>query len=318
MGTNSRAKRTGVAMIAMRWFLLVPCCLASAQHSWGQDVVTLLERNEFDWSAWEIDVGDKRALLDRFLGDCPNLGSRSDLGPVEGNFHFLDFSGDGVADLVYSGEIWYCDEGYFEGMMTRLYQSRNGKLAEIASSIGHITGAWRAGPWEPITFLVREDGCCGAEWAVYHFLHPARAPDGSMTYTAGNYVYSQGYVELPEVRFDLPRPFSVQQNEYNLRSSPEIPEYQDNILAVYGIRATGIAVGEATGPDGRVWWFVVMDAPYRPLRVRDDSYETYVGQRGLPGSGGRYVGWMSSRYLYALPQTPDTLASPEDWFRYRD
>lgn len=305
-------------MISMRWLLLVPCCLASAQQSWGQDVVTLLERNELDWSAWEVDVGDKRALLGRLLGDCPNLGSRSSLGPVEGNFHFVDFSGDGVADLVYSGEIWYCDEGYFEGMMTRLYQTRRGKLTQVASSIGHITGAWRPGPWEPITFLVRENGCCGSQHEVYHFLHPNRTADGSMTYTAGNYVYSQGYVELPEVRFDMPRPFSVRQDEYNLRASPKIPENADNnILAVYGMNATGLALGEAPGPEGRVWWFVVIDAAYRPLRVWD-SYETYAGQVGRPGTGGRYVGWMSSRYLYPLPQIPDTLASPEDWFRYRD
>lgn len=304
-------------MIFMRWLLLVPCCLASVQQSWGQDVVSLLERNELDWSAWEVDVGEKRALLERLLGDCPNLGITSYPGPVEGNFHFVDFSGDGVVDLVYSGQNWACDQGYGEGTITVFYHSRQGKLTRVARSIGHITGAWRPGPWEPFTFLVKEYGCCDAEYIVYHHLHPARAPDGSMAYTAGNYVYSHRYVELPEVRFDLPRPFAVRQDEYNLRASPKIPEYPDNIRAVYGAGATGVAVGEATGPEGRIWWFVVMDAATRPLRVWD-FYETWVGNPADPRAGGRYVGWMSSRYLDLLPQIPDSLASPEDWFRYRD
>jgi hypothetical protein len=280
-----------------------------------------------DWSALEVDVGDKMALLQRFIADCPNLGLTQTLGPVEGNpqwvdsvegnFHFVDFSGDGVVDLVYSGRIWTCDVGFFEGMQTVLYHNYKGELTRVVLTAGRITGAWRPGPWEPTSFLVREDGCCDAEYSVYHILHPERARDGTLTYTAGNYVYSRRAMELPDVRFELPRPFRVRQDEYNLRDAPKIPQYTDNILAVYGKGATGIAVGEATGPEGRVWWFVVMDAPTRPLRVRELSYETMFRDPADPRVGGRYAGWMSSRYLDVLPQIPDSLASTKVWW-HRD
>lgn len=294
--------------------VLVLCLIASAQRSWGQDVVTLLARDwpDFDWSAWELEVSDKTALLTRLIGECPNSNQ------MEESFHFVDFSGDGVADLVYSGLNFFCHDAVAEGTRTALYHNREGLLTKVAETDGYITGAWQAGPWEPMTFFVRVNGCCGDQRIYYRFLYPDLARRGTMRYRFGGPVYSSWAMEIPEVRFERPRPFEVRLDEYNLRSSPEIDESPGAVLAVYGKGATGMAVGEATGPEGRVWWFVVMAASTRPLRVWEHRPGPGAGDWAEATLVGRYVGWMSSRFLDTLPQLPDSLPSLERWMRPRN
>jgi hypothetical protein len=289
--------------------VLVPPPAVSAQ-----DIAALLEADPLQWSGWEIELGaTKRDLLER-LGVCVDLP-----GMVE-DHHFLDFNGDGVVDLIYSGEDVACDYPSTGGKRTALFLARDGELSEIFINNGEIVGMWREAPWQPVSFLVRWEMCCGDVFIHYEYFYPV-SRRGSLKYEGYSQMVSVVDMPLPVVLYEAPKPFVVERGPYSLRVTPGIDDdfrwpYSrphdptGNLLATYRTLATGIALGESQGLEGRTWWFVLMDAASRPLGIRG-----YQGGWESAPPGRSYLGWMSSEALEEITRSPRSLDTYRYWRR---
>lgn len=280
----------------------------------GQGVTSLLEADSLDWSRWETASPEaKRGLLER-LGICVDQ-----LGMVE-NHHLMDFSGDGVDDLIYSGADVACDYPSASGKRTAFFLARYGKYSEIFIHNGELVGMWRAAPWQPVSFLTRAEECCGGAFVHYNYFYPVYRRS-SLGYEGYSHIVGVVGMPTPGVRFEAPRPFVVQQGPYSLRVTPGIDDgfrwpYSrlfdptGNLLAKYRRGSTGIALGEAEGPDGSTWWFVLMDASSRPLGIRG-----FQGEWGSSPVRRSYLGWMDSAGLEEVSWPARSLDSDRYWRR---
>ena len=288
--------------------------LASPSAVSGQNIASLLEVETLDWSAWEtISPDAKRDLLES-LGVCVDLP-----GMVE-DHHFLDFSGDGVVDLIYSGEDVACDYPSTGEKRTAFFLARDGELSEIFINNGEIVGMWRQAPWQPVSFLLRWEMCCGDVFVHYVYFYPV-SRRGSLKYEGYTHIVSVVDMPLPELLHATPKPFVVERGPHNLRVTPGVDDEfrwpysrphdpRGNLLTRYRTGATGIALGEGQGPDGQTWWFVLMDAASRPLGIRG-----YQGGWESAPPGRSYLGWMSSEGLDELTRAPRSLDTQRYWRR---
>jgi hypothetical protein len=280
----------------------------------GQDVASPLEAGPVDWPAWETTSTEtKRELLDRF-GICVDQPGMVD------SHHVFDFSGDGVDDLIYSGDDTTCDGPGGSAKRTALFQSLYGEFSEIFIHNGELVEIWRAAPWQPISFLIRAEECCGGAFVHYYYFYPAESVRG-LRYESYSHVVATVDMPTPQVDYDRPRPFIVRRGPYSLRVTPGVdPEFvwpyarphdpTGNLLATYRTDAAGIALGEAESPDGRTWWFVLMDPASRPLGIRgfQGAWESSPPDRG-------YMGWMSPDGLREVDWWPRQLDTQRYWRR---
>ncbi|HEX6037078.1 hypothetical protein [Longimicrobium sp.] len=224
-------------------------------------------------------------------------------------YHFVDFSGDGVDDVIYSG-AWYIrnENGEFaaaEGTHLKLYQVMNGRAVLVMDHHGDFQRLFRGRPGEPASFRAIHHGCCAdPEWS-FDYYRPVRAGD-TVRYEPYHRVMGREGVQLPATFLARPRAFTVANDGYLLRESPSIEpdpaaeedwyrwEGHGNALAEYGRGARGIALAERTDGTGRVWWFVRMDGRTPP---RDAQFDEQNGE----GIRLDRLGWMSSRFLTAEP-----------------
>lgn len=273
-----------------------------------------LSHDDLRWSTIETrPPADREARL-RALGIAPVRAdpSATDEYPPSGekadDFHFVDFSGDGVDDVIYSGP-WYArtESGEFaamEGEHLKLWQVMGGRAVLVMDGHGRFQRLFRGGPGEPASFRAFHHGCCAdPEWSLDYY-RPVRAGD-TVRYQADRRVQAREGVEVPATFLPRPRAFTVANDRYLLREAPAIdPATEEgadwnrwqghgNALAEYGRGARGIALAERTDATGRVWWFVWMDGRTPP---RDAQFAE-------PGDGPRTdrLGWMSSRFLAPGP-----------------
>jgi len=245
------------------------------------------------WAEWELDLAGAE---DSILTSLELCGDRE-------SFHFTDFSGDGVPDLVYSGyrsiknPVGDCFPD--DASWTRFYENRSGTLALVFSEAGVLTRMSRHTQWEPVTHLVLSDSDpMGVEqWLTFYRL----AAHEPLTFEAFDQI--GGALDssvTPEHLFDHPKAFAVRQDSYNLRARPEVldcEEYAPFECWEYGSGARGVALGERVDSTGRVWWFVVMG--------RDSEATLRTGSEAR-----RLAGWMSSRFLEVVEATPIGVRGP--------
>jgi hypothetical protein len=294
------------------WFVLG--LLLSPEPGLAQETTALLGGGGLDWTVWEDgSIADKRGLLEE-LSVCVEVE-----GMVDGH-HFLDFSGDGVVDLIYSGPDIACDHPVARGERTALLQAKGGEFSEVFVSSGAIVGMWREAPWQPVSLVVRTESCCGDVFVHYSYLYPVQRR-GSLGYQEYNHIVFVVDMPLPETVYDAPRPFVIRQGPYNLRATPGIDDDYEwpysrpfdrtgNVLAAYRYGATGIALGERQSPDGETWWFVLMDVASRPLGIRG-----YQGAWESAPPRQQLVGWMSPDFLRESIRLPATLDTTRYWRR---
>ncbi len=241
------------------------------------------------WAEWEMEIpGDKDTMLSE-LGLCGD--------PAE--YHFVDFSGDGVIDLIYSGgmismaRMGGACTGVAEGTQTVLFENRGGTLTRIFREDGHIVWMTRPAPWAPISQIVlRFDGCCGDLYS--HLMFYGLSDADSVRFTAYDHITLQNYMQPPAETLEPPQAFVIAQERYNLRASPEVLDFADNpeeFVGEFGRGARGVALGARADTTGRTWWFVVMDPASTPN-----------GRQ--PANQGRLAGWMSARFLERVDPTP--------------
>ena len=270
------------------------------------------------WTDWERpQAADHEARL-RALGIRPIRGSgevdndTTDAYDPNGerprDYHLVDFTGDGTADVVYDGAWYVRSEGEIgarEGTHTRLFQVMNGRAVEVGDIHGSIQRRWPGRAGEPLSFRTVSYGCCSdPQWAIEYY-RPTRTGD-TVRFEAYHRVLGRAELRMPERFLDEPRRFTVNADRYLLRDAPvirdqqtgEFPEWTEweghgNAMAEYGRGARGVALAEQADATGRLWWFVLMDARTPP---RDAQVEDYTDEAGRRVSWDR-LGWMSSRFL---------------------
>jgi hypothetical protein len=229
-------------------------------------------------------------------------------GERTADYHFVDFNGDGVDDVIYSGG-WYdrTPNGFsaLEGTRFKLYQVMDGRAVLVLSYPGAVQRIFRGGRGQPVSLRAVIHGCCAdPQWNV-DYLAPRRAGD-TVKFEPYRRVMGREGIVMPTAFLDRPRRFTVSNDRYLLRDSPGIDtppangedwylwEGHGNAIAEYGRGARGIALAEQTDATGRVWWFVLMDGRTWPLHaqfaeIHDDALRM------------DRVGWMSSRFVQAEP-----------------
>lgn len=275
-------------------FLSLACAaLLGAAPAEAQPLQALIARDSLDWRPWDARARPTAAELRR-LGVCEQIAVQGAHG-----FHWMDADGDGRPDLVYSTFDTRCREA-LEGQRTTVYLDRGARLAQAFETSGVIVHLSRAAPWEPVTMVVRRSGCCGDPFFTLATYTPRRA-GGNWRWEETSSVTATSETAIPRDWLRAPRPFTVSQDAYRLRTTPVVDDTtqgamdagmgrRGNTQATYARGARGVAYAERAGMDGRTWWFVVMPgAPADPAEHRP--------------RGGQ-MGWMSSRFLTADPATP--------------
>lgn len=280
-----------------------------------------LDLSPLRWEDWETQRPADPAARLRALGITPirrdstdqieydpaETGDHDPNGERVEDFHFIDFSGDGVADVIYDGP-WFMrntdgEVGAGEGGQLRLYQVVRGRAVAVFESHASLQRVWPGRPGEPVTFRTVHYGCCSdPQWGI-QFFRPVLHGD-TVRYDAYREVMGREGLEIPARFMDAPRRFTVSSDRYLLRAGPRIDDSADavwprwegrgNALAEYGRGARGTAIAERTDSTGRVWWFVRMAAETPPRHAQiTDHTESHVPTDRL--------GWMSSRFLAADP-----------------
>jgi hypothetical protein len=288
----------------------------------ADDPRLFLDLDSLRWADWETPVrGDRVARL-RALGITlirsdstgprepvdAEVGDYDPYGENARSFHFFDFTGDGVDDVVYSGP-WY-DRGpngfsALEGTRFKLYQVMGGRAVLATSYPGALQRIFRGGRGQPVSLRAVIHGCCaGPEWNV-DYLAPVRAGD-TVKYEPYLRLMGRGGIVMPTRFLPAPRRFTVSNEQYLLRDSPDIDakdadgedwylwEGHGNAVAEYTRGARGIALAEQTDATGRVWWFVRMDGRTWPRRAQ-------IGEIHDDPMRMDRLGWMSSRFLTPEP-----------------
>ncbi|HLM67895.1 MAG TPA: hypothetical protein VK358_10220 [Longimicrobium sp.] len=286
------------------------------------DAKQFLSLDSLRWAEVESRVpGDRLARLQALgitLVRSDSTGAREPVDTTEGDdydvygenarhFHFVDFSGDGVDDVVYDGPWFERGENGFsagEGTRFKLYQVIGGRAVQVLSYFGGVQRIFRGERGHPVSLRAFVPGCCAdPQWSI-DYLAPERAGD-TVKYQPYLRVSGREGIVMPARFMERPRTFTVSNDRYLLRESPAIdppaPNGEDwyrweghgNALAEYASGARGIALAEQTDATGRVWWFVRMDGRTGP---RDAQFAPLQDD---PVRMDR-VGWMSSRFL-----TPD-------------
>lgn len=261
-----------------------------------------MELDSLRWREWEAQPPGGRAPRLRELGIVPVRGDG--YGEEADDYHFLDFSGDGVADVVYDGGWYELRDGEMaalEGGHLKLYQVIGGSTVKVMDAGGSLQRVWPGRAGEPASLRVVQQGCCGDTYLGVEYLRPVRRGD-TVRYETFHRVAGTYGLRKPGRLLDEPRRFTVRNEGYLLRTSPAIVTADEpdgwpghgNGLAAYGPGARGIALAEQADSTGRVWWFVKMDGrtPPRDAMVRFD---------GAPRVTTDRLGWMSSRFLDAEP-----------------
>lgn len=265
------------------------------------------------WEGWETQPPADRFARLRELGIKPNR--RESAGPGDDgqdpageraeDFHFVDFSGDGVADVIYDGP-WFeiSPDGQLsamEGTRLKMYQVIGGRAVEVMEQHGSIKRLWKARPGDPPSILVEHVGCCSEERWSLSFYRPVRN-GGKVGYEHYRTVLGRQELDVPKQFTSSGRRFTVTRDGYLLRARPIIDttdvwpnwEGRGNAMAVYTKGARGTAYAESRDATGRVWWFVRIDGrtPPAEAQIRDEAGSPVLTDR---------IGWMSSRFLTATP-----------------
>jgi hypothetical protein len=289
-------------MTAMASLLLIGIITGTSGGA-AQDLLSLLRRSDsdFDWSRWEAPRPQSPPVVRpvRMCTGSPEAQRARD-EDLAGFYHELDFDGDGWIDIIYSGpHVGRTDCVFTEGGLTVFFRKVRGGFSEAFVDYGILVAASRSAPWHPMTFVLREDGCCGDFYVRWRFF---RAAAGSPMQQFDDLIGTHMTLNsLPTTFFPQPRPFTVTQNEYRLRARPVVDdtsetllplvEQRGNALATYKAGATGLAFAETSDRSGRVWWLVVMN-PGNLLGIAGERPDAVTRQQG-----SRRLGWMSARFL---------------------
>jgi len=253
-----------------------------------------------EWSEYEKDISIdyKKSEIKKIKDDLLEyLKENEILEESLSNFHFIDYDLNGVIDIVYSG-----DAGT-ETKRTIVFKlGENGIYSKIFDKFGVLISIYQISKFTPLTFVLKENPCCGNNQITYEIYQPINQGDKIELQASSKYCAIIG-TELPKTLIDNPILFEVKNELYYLRLTPAVDNEKfneelnitGNIIAEYTIGAKGYAILERQDETGRVWWFVLMVNNNKPLKSMMDT--------GSNNENEYYsIGWMSSRYLEIISE----------------
>ena len=304
-GARSLAPNAGEGRVDEYW---------SALPDFG-NAAEFLSVDSFRWKEWEMPVeGDRGARL-AALGIRPVRVEREEpaypdepRGQRAEDFHFVDFSGDGVADVIYDGQVYVVNDdgeiGVWEGSQVILWQVIGGRAVKVGEEFASMQRAWRGRTGEPLRFRTVQLGCCDDRHVLIEYHRPELRGD-TVRYRAAHRIMGSTDNQSPRAFLPRARPFTVTQDRYLLRREPHVGEKiadgGRNWAAEYRRGARGVALAEARDTTGRVWWYVLMDGRTPPDTAQDVYVSDETEDRDVPGDR---LGWMSSRFLAETPARP--------------
>jgi hypothetical protein len=291
-----------------------------------------LDRAVIDWSTLEPPLAANRDALLASLGIRPLRDRVNEWQmQVSGDFHFVDFTGDGVLDVVYSGPTyWLYRDGEpvgaytgdvtqeldgtevwpLEGRTLVFYQTFDRHARAVFRHHGELSRVWRSGRSEPIAFRTVHAGCCGDPGLMIEYFAPAPVAD-TIRFERVHRIFDVEHAVPPAAERRLPQAqhFTVGRGGAVLRASPSAQDTPGppaegvggNELARYGGGARGFALADATGADGALWWYVVMDGRTPPESATYDFGPEAHGDRAPQPDR---VGWIDSRLVEPAARPP--------------
>jgi hypothetical protein len=290
------AMRLGAAM--SRAILTLLLLASSPSAIAAQDFSIVFAEKKVSWGDWEVPLSvDMSGRLEE-LGICDLVRDRAWY-----YFHFVEFTGDGVPDLVYAGPAIDCERGYGEGRLTRFYQVVEDSARLVLQAVGDVAALSRPEPGGPLYLFLQNYGCCADDRVFSEWRSPESQPQGFRYKVDDKFV--RLYETVPaEKYYQDPVRFRVDREGCALRLAPELDdesedplrmamrEMRGNVIARYPRGATGTAIGEASDSTGGFWLLVAMDTTppptYTVLPARDEYND---------GPAPRLLGWMDSRLL---------------------
>lgn len=317
---DARQTNAGVDLSATGARALAPAAESQVDEYWAGlpdfgNLAEFLDTDSFHLEEWEAPArGDRDARL-KALGIQPVRVDRDDpayseeyAGQRAEWFHFVDFSGDGVADVIYDGQPYYRNDagdiGSLDGWQLILWQVMGGRAVKVLDEHTRLQRVWRGRPGEPVRFRTVQFGCCDDRHILIEYHRPEMRGD-TVRYRVAHRVMGSSDNQPPRTFLPRARPFTVTQDRYRLRHEPsvgeEIAEGGSNFAAEYRRGARGVALAESRDSTGRVWWYVLMDGRTPPDTAQDVFVFDETEDRDVPGDR---LGWMSSRFLTETPAAP--------------
>lgn len=220
--------------------------------------------------------------------------SAQDLVDLVGHVWKVDFSGDGVDDLIFST---YCRS---EEIKNYFWVRKNDRYYYSGLMIGTLVKLFHTTDSRALSAATRGGWCCFGQIGFNNLYTPTIDNQG-LKYKLVKSVSEYGNITLPDKTMPTKR-FVVMNDKYKLRQHPVIDDKYNELdsdferMPVYGNTlakflkgSKGEAIAEKEDEIGRVWWFVIMDADAKVEynRFHDDANEYKAG-------------WMSSRFLKVI------------------
>ncbi len=292
-----RAHRRGIALAA--WWLL---CLLVPMQAQAQRFDLVLPPLGFERIPWrEVRVPPLRQWLTR-----AGISLREFEPEDRDRFHVVDIDADGLPDIVFDGG----HGAGAEGIETRIYRNAGTRFELAAYADAEIYAIGRHPPGQTPSLVLDDHpfGMCEVSDRRLRFLRRSSPPNTAL--------YQQfdevRYLDLPDSRWPraaLPSPIRVRvaQDQYRLRAAPALDdstehgdceEHHGNTLAAFRLGSTAWALAQLR-VGTRLWYFVMTDP---------GSVLTEPGADQSVTSQARLIGWMSARFLEAIP--PATAPQP--------
>lgn len=260
--------------------------------------------NKHPWKAYQVVIAkeskDSLIQLTDFWDRVIEIkyDSSKALARHRDDFTVLDLNLDGKLDLIYSGSTLGA-----EGKSFDIYLNNGFKLETVYSGNGIATRFEMTFPKSPLKITIERSGCCDdplneiidviGSWKddKVHFIESAS-------------VYWYSLTHIPSDK-NLNINFQVINQLYMLRASPEIINSRKNdfdhyftkgnIIAEFKKGDIGTAMASKKDSTGREWWYVIMEN-----NMDKDFNADYYHVHPNDENKGRWLGWMSSRYLKQL------------------
>lgn len=278
--------------------LVILVILAIGNTCYAQTVFPYPEVRNFDWNEIEIKttIDERKSVINSLPEDSfyRNYEIHRDEFP---NFlHAIDINNDGRKDYLYNGiypgeglwfELFINSGSQYTSIFTEM--GRPGKLEFQNGKLAHL-------------YLVQE-GCCADPTTTLRIYKVLQQESDYVDFIPTFEGQMLTGTQTPETLLDEPLHFETANDNYYLRSSPEIKnepyneflEQNGNQIAQLSKGTRGRALAESIDPTGRVWWFVEVN-PNEGLSNSIFGPGDYL----IPTEKAKIVGWISSRYVKRL------------------
>ena len=282
-------------------FVLTTICFLNSLLGFSQVDLFFPLTPEIDWASVEKQNPE---LKTKFIKNLPEdleyytQVQMFSIADLEDGLHILDFNGDGLDDIIFTG--W----SGFEGNAVMIFINTGHSFTKIFTEYQNI---------HKIVFLdgkihkihIQEGGFsedCTVAKKIYSIDYSTELP----TFNLVSQMQFVDYLsqEYPSNYFDKPIKFAVLNDKYNLRYSPVIDNTEGdgfcgeprtgNILGKIKAGSIGYALAEKEDSTGRIWWFAAL---HPNSEIEESVYYDFSYYAGFSRSNSYKLGWISSRFV---------------------